>query len=68
VSAPDRLGSVHGRWLLTIRTEADGTLTYVAHRPVGWTGPGDPFEELTAPSRRALLAALACRGHREPTP
>ncbi|WP_028646714.1 hypothetical protein [Nocardiopsis sp. CNT312] len=50
-----------GAWVLTTRTADDGTVTYVAHRPPGWAGPGDAFEEITAPDTATLRARLAQR-------
>lgn len=51
---------VHRRWVLTIEGVPPNT-EYVAHRPCGWTGPGDPNERIAAPTRTALLHALATR-------
>ncbi|MFV2195834.1 hypothetical protein [Nocardiopsis sp. LOL_012] len=60
------LGEVlEGRWVLTTRTADDGTVTYVAHRPPGWSDPGDAFEETTAPDTATLRARLAQRCRRD---
>lgn len=34
---------------------------YVARRPIGWSGEGDPFERITAPTRHELLRLLGYR-------
>ncbi len=52
---------MRGARVLTTRTADDGTVTYAAHRPPGWSGPGDPFEEITAPDTATLRARLAQR-------
>ena len=51
---------LHKQWTLTIEGPPPHE-TYVARRPIGWTGEGDPFELITAPTRRELLRLL---GHR----
>lgn len=34
---------------------------FVAYRPIGWQGEGDPFERISAPTRTELLRLLAHR-------
>ncbi|MGW5875079.1 hypothetical protein ACWFMI_00800 [Nocardiopsis terrae] len=51
---------LHKQWNLTIEGQPPHG-QYVARRPIGWTGEGDPFERITAPTRRELLRLL---GHR----
>ncbi|WP_435109376.1 hypothetical protein [Nocardiopsis synnemataformans] len=52
---------LRGEWILTTRTTADGDQVLVAHRPIGWTGPGDPGEELVADTHTEMRAKLARR-------
>ncbi|WP_232832118.1 hypothetical protein [Nocardiopsis sp. FIRDI 009] len=58
---------IAGRWVLTFTEDTRGRRTYVAHRPTGWNGRGNPHERLTAPTHRALLAAIARRNRRDIT-
>jgi hypothetical protein len=51
---------LYKQWNLTIEGQPPDE-QYVARRPIGWSGEGDPFERITAPTRRELLRAL---GHR----
>lgn len=34
---------------------------FVAYRPIGWQGEGDPFERISAPTRTELLRLMAHR-------
>lgn len=52
---------IAGRWILTLEDRGDGTQKIVAHRPTGWTGPGDPHERLVAPDHAAMRQLLARR-------
>jgi hypothetical protein len=57
---------IAGQWTLTLERTRDGRSTeVVAYRPLGWTGPGDPFERIAAPDREQLRAALARRQAQE---
>lgn len=58
---------VHRRWVLTIEGTPPRT-EYVAYRPFGWAGPGDPHERIAAPTRPALLHALVTRQQGEILP
>ncbi|WP_017583073.1 hypothetical protein [Nocardiopsis valliformis] len=51
---------LYKQWNLTIEGQQPCEV-YVARRPIGWTGEGDPFERITAPTRHELLRLL---GHR----
>ncbi|GAA1463647.1 hypothetical protein NE857_32155 [Nocardiopsis exhalans] len=51
---------LYKQWNLTIEGQPPHEV-YVARRPIGWTGESDPFERITAPTRRELLRLL---GHR----
>ncbi|WP_017590283.1 hypothetical protein [Nocardiopsis ganjiahuensis] len=51
---------LYRHWNLTIEG-ASPHETYVARRPIGWTGEGDPFERITAPTRHELLRLLGRR-------
>ncbi|MFV2195534.1 hypothetical protein [Nocardiopsis sp. LOL_012] len=52
---------IAGRWIVSFDVDAQGERTYFAVRPVGWNGPGDPFERVEAPTHAGLYAALARR-------
>lgn len=43
---------------------------FIAYRPIGWSGEGDPYERISAPTRMELLRLLAHRhlGHRPTKP
>jgi hypothetical protein len=60
VSALDRAldALIEGRWILTTEDTHDGRTLIVAHRPIGWTGPGDPHERLTATDHRQMWRLL----------
>ncbi|GHC74972.1 hypothetical protein GCM10007079_09690 [Nocardiopsis terrae] len=58
---------VVGRWVLSIEGEPTAQ-EYVAYRPVGWVGEGNPHERLRAPTREALIDALAARAHQSRRP
>ncbi|GAA1086622.1 MULTISPECIES: hypothetical protein [Nocardiopsis] len=51
---------LYKQWNLTIEGVAPHEI-YVARRPFDWTGDGDRWERITAPTRRGLLRLL---GHR----
>lgn len=51
---------LYRNWNLTIEGQLPHEV-YVARRPIGWTGGGDPFERITAPTRHELLRLLGCR-------
>jgi hypothetical protein len=51
---------LHKHWNMTIEGKHPNEV-YVARRPLGWTGDGDPFERITAPNRTELLRLLAHR-------
>ncbi|GAA1101253.1 hypothetical protein NE857_01255 [Nocardiopsis exhalans] len=51
---------LYKQWNLTIEGAAPHEI-YVARRPFDWTGEGDRWERITAPTRRELLRLL---GHR----
>lgn len=51
---------LYRNWNLTIEGQPPHEV-YVARRPIGWTGGGDPFERITAPTRHELLRLLGCR-------
>lgn len=55
-----RSRSTYKQWNLTIEGAAPHEI-YVARRPFDWTGEGDRWERITAPTRRELLRLL---GHR----
>ncbi|KOX16946.1 hypothetical protein [Nocardiopsis sp. NRRL B-16309] len=63
MSALDRAldSLIAGRWILTTQDTDDGRTLIVAHRPIGWTGPGDPHELLTADDHRQMRRLLARR-------
>ncbi|WP_117198505.1 hypothetical protein [Nocardiopsis sp. TNDT3] len=56
---------LRGEWILTTRSTDDGGQVLVAHRPIGWTGPGDPGEELVADTHTEMRALLARRYHQK---
>ncbi|GAA1116378.1 hypothetical protein [Nocardiopsis metallicus] len=51
---------LYKHWNLTIEGQPPHEV-YLARRPIGWTGLGDPFERITAPTRHELLRLLGCR-------
>ncbi|WP_431872459.1 hypothetical protein [Nocardiopsis eucommiae] len=51
---------LHKHWNMTVEGQAPNE-TFVARRPLGWTGDGDPYERITAPNRTELLRLLAHR-------
>ncbi|WP_431868416.1 hypothetical protein [Nocardiopsis eucommiae] len=51
---------LYKHWSMTVEGTAPGEV-YVARRPLGWTGEGDPYERITAPDRIELLRLLAHR-------
>nr|WP_017579381.1 hypothetical protein [Nocardiopsis valliformis] len=51
---------LYKQWNLTIEGVAPQEI-HVARRPFDWTGDGDRWERITAPTRRELLRLL---GHR----
>ncbi|GHC78589.1 hypothetical protein GCM10007079_16010 [Nocardiopsis terrae] len=51
---------LHRHWRMTVEGQGPDA-RFVAHRPIGWTGEGDPFERITAPTRTELLRLLAHR-------
>jgi hypothetical protein len=51
---------LYKQWNLTIEGAAPHEI-YVARRPFDWTGEGDRWERITAPTRRELLRLI---GHR----
>lgn len=48
---------LHRHWCMTIEGKPPHE-RFVAFRPIGWTGEGDPFERITASSRNELLHLL----------
>lgn len=54
-----------GQWVLTLAQSADGTEQYVAHRPVGWTGP-DPHTRIVAADREEMARRLRARTQETP--
>ncbi|MCY9785445.1 hypothetical protein KIK06_16285 [Nocardiopsis sp. EMB25] len=56
---------IAGRWVVSYEVDDAGVRTYTARRPVGWTGDGNPFERLEAPSYRELFSVIA---RHEPRP
>ena len=51
---------LYKQWNLTIEGQPPHEV-YVARRPIGWTGEGDAFERITAPTRHELLRLLGQR-------
>ncbi|MBQ1081916.1 hypothetical protein [Nocardiopsis sp. B62] len=51
---------LYKHWAMTVEG-APPHEVYVARRPLGWTGDGDPYERITAPDRTELLRLLAHR-------
>ncbi|PWV52841.1 hypothetical protein [Nocardiopsis sp. L17-MgMaSL7] len=51
---------LHKHWNMTVEGQVPHE-TFVARRPLGWTGEGDPYERITAPNRTELLRLLAHR-------
>ncbi|WP_017545953.1 hypothetical protein [Nocardiopsis prasina] len=51
---------LHKHWNMTVEGQVPHE-TFVARRPLGWTGDGDPYERITAPNRTELLRLLAHR-------
>ncbi|QVJ00767.1 hypothetical protein KGD82_19945 [Nocardiopsis eucommiae] len=51
---------LHKHWNMTVEGQVPNE-TFVARRPLGWTGDGDPYERITAPNRTELLRLLAHR-------
>ncbi|PWV52309.1 hypothetical protein [Nocardiopsis sp. L17-MgMaSL7] len=51
---------LYRHWAMTIEGKPPHE-KYVARRPLGWSGEGDPFERITAPTRTELLRLLAHR-------
>lgn len=51
---------LYKQWNLTVEGQPPHEV-YVARRPIGWSGEGDPFERITAPTRRELLQLLGYR-------
>ena len=51
---------LYRNWNLTVEGQPPHEV-YVARRPIGWTGEGDPFERITAITRRELLRLLGYR-------
>ncbi|WP_232832110.1 hypothetical protein [Nocardiopsis sp. FIRDI 009] len=52
---------IAGRWVVSFEVDNHGVKTYTARRPVGWTGDGNPFERLEAPSYTELFSVIARR-------
>lgn len=52
---------IAGKWILTLEDAPNGTSRVVAHRPVGWSGPGDPHERIVADDHVRLLRCLVER-------
>ncbi|MBQ1084144.1 hypothetical protein [Nocardiopsis sp. B62] len=51
---------LYRHWAMTVEGAPPHEI-YVARRPLGWTGDGDPYERITAPNRTELLRLLAHR-------
>ncbi|MEU3015864.1 hypothetical protein ABZ635_00515 [Nocardiopsis sp. NPDC007018] len=51
---------LHTHWVMTIEGTPPNEV-FVGRRPLGWTGQGDPFERITAPTRTELFRLLAQR-------
>ncbi|WP_460778728.1 hypothetical protein, partial [Nocardiopsis nanhaiensis] len=51
---------LYRHWTMTVEGQPPNEV-YVGRRPFGWSGPGDPFERITAPTRTQLLRLLAFR-------
>ncbi|MEU3020696.1 MULTISPECIES: hypothetical protein [unclassified Nocardiopsis] len=50
----------HTDWITTVEGTTPNEV-YVGRRPLGWTGQGDPFERVTAPTRTELFRKLSRR-------
>ncbi|GAA1074822.1 hypothetical protein GCM10009642_07760 [Nocardiopsis metallicus] len=48
---------LYKHWCMTIEGKPPHE-TFVAFRPIGWAGEGDPYERITASSRNELLYLL----------
>ncbi|WP_198659061.1 hypothetical protein [Nocardiopsis sp. FIRDI 009] len=59
---------IAGRWVVSYEIDDAGVRTYTARRPVGWTGDGNPFERLEAPSYKELFSVIARRRLRRVPP
>jgi hypothetical protein len=51
---------IYRHWCMTI-VGTPPQETFMAFRPFGWTGEGDPAERITAPTRHGLLRLLCHR-------
>ncbi|GAB3732172.1 hypothetical protein [Nocardiopsis nanhaiensis] len=51
---------LYRHWTMTVEGQPPDEV-YVGRRPFGWSGQGDPFERITAPTRTQLLRLLAHR-------
>ncbi|GAB3712152.1 hypothetical protein [Nocardiopsis oceani] len=51
---------LYRHWTMTVEGQPPNEV-YVGRRPFGWSGEGDPFEQITAPTRTQLLRLLAFR-------
>ncbi|MBB6121815.1 hypothetical protein [Nocardiopsis algeriensis] len=58
---------IAGQWILTLEDDGNGNEKIVARRPVGWTGPGDPYERLVADDHAAMHRLLTRRHESEDT-
>ncbi|MCY9786902.1 hypothetical protein KIK06_23750 [Nocardiopsis sp. EMB25] len=52
---------IAGRWILTTENTENGGSVIVAHRPIGWKGPGNPHERLVAGDHHTMWALLTRR-------
>ena len=59
---------LHPHWRMTVEGGPPNEV-FIGYRPIGWSGEGDPYERISAPSRAELLRLLAHRhlGHRPTT-
>ena len=51
---------LYPHWRMTVEGSPPDEV-FIAYRPIGWSGEGDPYERISAPTRMELLRLLAHR-------
>lgn len=51
---------LHPHWWMTVEGSPPDEV-FIGYRPIGWSGEGDPYERISAPTRMELLRLLAHR-------